>query len=277
MKIRSGRRSGWRQRALRSLRNIALGTAIGILLVAAAGVIFAERLIFHPPLPEVAPPEEFLRPLPSGAEKVAMFYLPPAREGDWVLLFSHGNAEDLSRIAPYLRYLNRAGFGVMSYDYPGYGRSDGTPSEQGVCRNAESAYEYLRCERGIAPERIAVMGFSVGGGPSCYLAERFPAGALILLAPFTSAFQVVLPRVALPGDRFPNRKRIRQIRLPLWIAHGAADRVIAPAHGRALYDAAPGACKRFDLYEGVGHNELPGSVRPEAIRQFLDQIGRAHV
>lgn len=77
-----------------------------------------------------------------------------------------------------------------------------------------------------------MIGFSVGSGPACYLAEKYPVGALVLEAPFASAFQVVLPFGGLPGDRFPNAERVRNIKVPLLVIHGRKDRVIPVRNGK---------------------------------------------
>ena len=191
-----------------------------------------------------------------------------------MILYSHGNAEDLSDLAPLLRFWRRAGFGVFAYDYPGYGRSGGGPSEAGVYRNAEAAWRYLTGECGIAPGRIVVVGFSVGSGPACFLAEKHAPAALVLLAPFTSAFQVVLPHLILPFDRFPNRRRVPRIACPVWIRHGTADRVIAPEHGKRLFELAPGPVKRLELLPGMGHDDLPGRFDPAELRRFLRESKR---
>ena len=257
-------------RCVRFLRNVLLGCAFGVVVLLVAAVLAADRLIFHPPQAREAPPEERLVVLPDGAE-MALIYLAPAAERDPVLLYFHGNAEDLSDIAPLLKRWHRAGFGVLGCDYPGYGRSGGTPSEKGVYCHAEAAWRYLTETCGIAPGRIVIVGFSVGSGPACYLAERCQPRALILLAPFTSAFQVVLPQVPLPFDRFPNHRRMPRIAVPVRVLHGTADRVIAPEHGRRLFELAPGAGKHLELLPGAGHNDLPHRFDAAELRRFLTE------
>ena len=115
--------------------------------------------------------------------------------------------------------------------------------------------ENLTGEKGISPAEIVVIGFSVGSGPACYLAEKYPVGALVLEAPFASAFQVVLPFGGLPGDRFPNAERVRNIKVPLLVIHGRKDRVIPVRNGKKVFEnaAVPG---ELILVPDAGHNDL---------------------
>lgn len=80
--------------------------------------------------------------------------------------------------------------GFLAYDYPGYGLTRGKPSEKGVYRNAEAAYQYLTEKKGHSSSQIFLVGQSVGSGPSTYLAEKGKGSGLILISPFKSAFRV---------------------------------------------------------------------------------------
>ena len=104
--------------------------------------------------------------------------------------------------------------------------------------DVEAAYAYLVNELGVAPQRIIVLGRSVGSGPATYLASRKPVGALLLESPFVSAFRVVTGIPILPFDKFNNLSRIGQVHCPALVVHGTADRVVAFWHGRKLYEAA---------------------------------------
>ena len=99
----------------------------------------------------------------------------PAPPGGETILYSHGNAEDLSGLRYRLPQFPAHGYGIIAYDYEGYGASGGTPSEENVYRDAERVWRYLVEEKKIPAERIVLYGRSLGSGPSCYLAERFPA------------------------------------------------------------------------------------------------------
>lgn len=162
-----------------------------------------------------------------------MLYLPPP-EGGYVLLYSHGNAEDLGSVRYRIRQYAERGYGVAAYDYEGYGQSGGEPSEAAACRDIERVWRYLVEERGVPPESIVIYGRSVGSGPSCFLAEKVPARALVLEAPFKSTFSVV-GMGWLPFDRFRNIDRVAKIDLPLLIIHGTRDTVVPYSHGEAAF------------------------------------------
>ena len=120
---------------------------------------------------------------------------------------------------------------VLAYDYEGYGKASGVPSEKSFYEDIDAAYAFLVDVLKQQPENIVIYGRSIGSGPSCYLAERLaraniPVGALILQSPLLSAFRVVFNfRFTLPGDIFPNIDRISNIRCPFLVVHGTRDEV----------------------------------------------------
>ena len=190
------------------------------------------------------------------------------------LPFSHGNAEDLGFDLPYLRELWNAGFNVLAYDYRGYGRSDVKPSEKGLYRDIEAAYAHLTGPLGIPPEKIIVLGRSLGSGPSVHLAATRPVGGLILESAFISAFRVVIPFPFFPFDQFPNLKRLPQVKCPLLVIHGTQDEVIATRHGRKLYESYHGPKQCFWV-EGAGHNDLfpiADEAYLRALRNFSNEL-----
>ncbi len=241
---------------------------IGILLAVTVVMMGScvDSFIFHPPAPSAKLDSRLIMlPVAGTGEKIAAIYTPPGGRG-FVFLYSHGNAEDLSTVFP----LVPPGCGVLAYDYEGYGSSTGRPGEKECCRDIDTAYRFLTETEGIAPQKIVVYGFSVGSGPSCYLAEKYPVGGLVLESPFTSAVRVVLP-FTLPVDRFPNIDRIRNIKCPVLIFHGTADHVIPFSHGKALHEAAPGS--RFVPVSGADHGEVvAGAEYAGELEQFVDSL-----
>ena len=193
---------------------------------------------------------------------------------DLTVLFSHGNAEDLGDVMPWLEFLREQGFSVFCYDYRGYGRSDGRPSEMGVNLDIRAAYDYLVTDVGKPPGSIIAYGFSVGGGPSVHLASTVPVGGLILQSTFVSAYRVMTRIPLIPFDRFRNGAVLERVTCPVLVIHGMADRVIPFWHGEALYRQARSPKQKLWL-EGVGHNDLPGphaGVFAEALHTFADTV-----
>ena len=171
------------------------------------------------------------------------------------ILYSHGNAEDIDDVQPILDDFQAHGFSIMAYDYHGYGTSGGKPSENNSYLDIEAVYQYMVSTKNISPDRIIAMGFSLGNGPTTYLAEKHDLGGVILQAPFTTAFRVVTHIPILPFDKYRNISRIKRIKKPLLIIHGTADEFIPVQHGRKLYESA-NAPKSFLWVEGAGHFDI---------------------
>jgi hypothetical protein len=144
---------------------------------------------------------------------------------------------------------------VLAYDYPGYGLSAGKPTEKSVYASAEAAYRFLTERRNIAPSDIIVLGRSIGSGPACYLAEKYPVGGLVVEAGFTSAPRVLTRIRILPFDPFPNIRRVPNIACPKLFIHGTADDVVPFSHGKALFAAAREP-KTTRWLDGAGHDDL---------------------
>lgn len=192
------------------------------------------------------------------------------RPGAPVILYSHGNSETLSFAMPLIAEYARRGYGIMAYDYAGYGGSTGKAGEKQACMDIDAAYRYLTGSAGVKPDRIVLLGFSIGCGPSCYAAEKYPVRAVVLCAPFASAFQVVLP-FPLPGDHFPNARRLSRVKTPLLLFHGKKDRIIPFRNGRKVYEMSAGTPKRFVPVEGAGHNNIIDTLG-EAYWQILGEF-----
>lgn len=224
------------------------------LCVVACG--FSNKFIFQPPPAQYTVESSHLRMLPTeGNRQVAAFWYPGPRSDSPVLLWSHGNAEDLGTLAPLFTELQAEGFAILAYDYPGYGLSDGSPSERSCYEAADAAFHFLNSEEKIPAEKILLLGQSVGTGPACWLAERYTTRGLVLLSPFRSAFLTVTRIPLLPGDKFKNHKRIGHIDEPLLVIHGTDDTIIPFADGKSVYEQHGGP-KQFLPIQDTGHNDI---------------------
>ncbi|MEH2107024.1 alpha/beta hydrolase [Nostoc sp.] len=191
-------------------------------------------------------------------------------QAKYTILYSHGNAEDLGDIKEILEKLHAWGFSVFAYDYRGYGTSEGKPTESHAYEDINSAYNYLTQNLKIPPEKIIVLGRSVGGGSAVNLAMRKPVGGLIIESSFISAFQVIVPFRILPFDKFPNLDNIKKIKCPILVIHGKADDIIPFAHGEKLFNAAISP-KLYLWIEKANHNDLFW-VAEEKYRQILQEF-----
>lgn len=172
------------------------------------------------------------------------WYLPaPAARG--TLLFFHGNAGNISHRLDSLRIFHRLGLNVLIFDYRGYGRSEGKPSEEGTQQDALAAWNHLVTVRGEAPERIVLFGRSLGAALAAWLAARERPGALILESAFISVPELAaelywwLPARRLARLRYDTRDALTAVRSPVLVVHSPADEIIPYHHGLALYQAAP--------------------------------------
>ena len=188
------------------------------------------------------------------------------------LLWFYGNGETIAAIWPIVREFQPPGTAVLVVDYPGYGGSAGRANEAGLYAAADAAYAALVARPGIDPDRIYVYGRSLGSAAATWVAARHPVAGLILESPFTSAgamarqLYALLPRfiVRLSLD---NLGRMRQIRCPVLVLHGDADRLVPTAMGKDVAAAAAGPVELV-LIHGAGHNE----TYDRGGRQYRDKL-----
>jgi fermentation-respiration switch protein FrsA (DUF1100 family) len=169
-------------------------------------------------------------------------WLIPGREPT-TLLYSHGNAGNIGDRVSIARLLaEQLGVGLFLYDYRGYGRSEGTPSEAGLVRDAVAA-RAAALREGVAPEHLVYFGRSLGAAVTLELALAHPPRGVVLESPFASVRAMgnrVLPGVGyLFRTRWDSLDRIGRLRAPLLVIHGDADEVVPYEHGRAIFEAAP--------------------------------------
>lgn len=203
----------------------------------------------------------------------------PRKGAQRVVLFFHGNAGNISHRGESIEIFHRLGLDVFIIDYRGYGRSEGSPSEQGLYRDAHAAWRYLIEERGFKPSQIIVFGRSLGGVVAARLgSEQRPAG-LILESSFSSAkdaaraiFPLISWLVVLRYD-FDAASYVKGAGCPVLVLHGRDDEIIPFALGRKLFEAAPEP-KQFVELRG-GHNDgflrsQPGYERE--LRRFVNGL-----
>ncbi|MEH1863914.1 MAG: alpha/beta hydrolase [Nostoc sp.] len=195
-------------------------------------------------------------------------------QANYTILYAHGNSEDLGDIKQILEKLHAWGFSVFAYDYRGYGTSQGKATESHAYEDINSAYNYLTENLKIPPEKIIVLGRSVGGGSAVNLATRKPIAGLILESSFISAFQVIVPFRILPFDKFPNMDNIKQVKCPILVIHGEADDIIPFAHGEKLFNAAISP-KLYLWIKEANHNDLfwvAEKKYQKALQQFTNLV-----
>ncbi len=188
------------------------------------------------------------------------WFFPPPDDRAPVLLFTHGNAGNISHRLDNVRHLVRHGLGVFLFDYRGYGRSEGKPSEAGIYRDGLAAYEHLVRERGIPAERIVLFGRSLGAAVAVEVALQKPVRCVILESAFThtKAMALSMGPFALLSPVLPahynNLEKVPRIDVPKLFIHGRADEIVPFRMGETLY-AAAAEPKRFLPLDRAGHND----------------------
>lgn len=205
-----------------------------------------------------------LEPLPAGRRPVVVFF--------------HGNAGNISHRMQKLRLFRSMGASVLLFDYRGFGRSRGRPSEAGTYLDGEAAALHMREARGVPPGRLVYYGESLGCAVALETALKLPPGALILDSPFTSVVEMgrilfpFLPVAWMVRYRYDNLGKIPHLKVPLLVLHSEEDDIIPFDMGRRLYEAAP-APKRMVILQG-DHNDgfLESAAWGPAIRDFLKAV-----
>lgn len=215
----------------------------------------------------------------ADGERLHAWAIPPVDPGAPWVLFSHGNGGNMSHRLERALILHRIGVGVLFYDYRGYGRSTGIPSEEGLGRDAEAAWGWLAGEEKVPPGRIVLMGESLGGGVTTSLAARHRPAGMILESTFTSAADLGaelypwLPVRLLSRHRYPSRDRLADMDFPKLFMHSPQDDVIPYHHGRDLFEAAPEPKEFADL--AGGHNASTAAQGPTYVTTVSDFLRRA--
>lgn len=200
-----------------------------------------------------------------------------------VLLWCHGNAGNIINRLENLRELYRIGLSVFLFDYRGYGRSQGRPSEEGLYQDALGAYLYLTRTRHIRPERLILFGRSLGAAVAGEVATQQPASGLILESCFPSIEAVAkfhyggLPVHRLLGAEFRLIDRLPRLSLPKLFVHGEQDDIIPLELGKQVFEAALPP-KSFYLVQGADHNNLPfvgGRAYFATLAEFIAAVLRA--
>ena len=283
---RGGRRGPLLRRGLLYL-GLPLALIVALIFVTIRCGVIERKFVYFPERDLVADPaqvglsfEEVYFVASDGVRLHGWFT--PGRE-DLTWLWFHGNAGNISHRLENLKLLHdELGVSVFLFDYRGYGRSQGKPSEEGSYRDAQAALTYLRSRGDTDPERIVYFGRSLGAGVAVELATHEPPLALILESSFSSIPALArhlypfLPIGPLLRTKYDSLAKIGSVEAPLLVLHGDRDEIVPLQAGRSLFEAAPEP-KQFHVIQGAGHNDtyrVGGEEYLRVLRQFLDSLGR---
>lgn len=207
------------------------------------------------------------------------------------VLHIHGNAANITGHYAFVHWLPASGYNVLTFDYRGFGRSEGRPTRRGTVHDAHAALDYLRGRGDVDPDRIVVFGQSIGGGVAAVLAaeRRDQIRAVALDSVFTSHRDIVrfhvhrnllltalawwLPRLVANGlDAIDHVAEIAP--LPIFFIHGRSDRITPWTGSQRLCDTA-GRPKDIWLIDGMDHTEVWEEQPQIARTRLLDFFDRA--
>ncbi len=242
---------------------------------------FQEKLIFQSStLPETyeyeyrTPYDELFLNAEDGAVLNGLHFKRENPNG--VILYSHGNARDLSHWGDWAQLLSeRFNYDVVIWDYRGYGKSTGKRKPTAMLDDGMLFYKY--CQTLFGEDEIVVFGRSLGGAFASHIASQTNPSKLILESTFTSIGDVAaqrywfLPVRTLLKFKFQNIRNVGKVTYPTYFIHGTEDNVIDYDFGKALYEASASEDKKFFTVEGGYHNDLP--AYPEYF-EALDEILR---
>jgi len=199
------------------------------------------------------------------------------------VLFCHGNAGNVSHRMETLKLFRELGVSVLIFDYSGYGKSAGRPSEKATEADARAAWDYLM-ESGVAPDEVIIFGRSIGGGVAVSLAAELaregvaPAG-LVLESTFTSMVDVGkshypwLPISLLSRYRYESATKAEALDVPTLVIHSRDDEIVPWTLGRGLYDALPGDPSFLEIHGSHNSGYMDSrDVYLQGLSKFLQEI-----
>ncbi|HEY6837293.1 MAG TPA: alpha/beta hydrolase, partial [Geobacteraceae bacterium] len=226
-----------------------------IVYVRQRAIIYPGRTIRVPAIPPVQVVPLWVKTATGRSE--AWFLPTPGSGRRPVVIVFHGNGEVIDFLPEQMEGFRRLGMHVLLVEYPGFGRSEGSPSEESITAAALASYDVVVRRDDVDGRHVVAFGRSLGCAAACALAARRPVVALILQSPFTStrpfARRMLLPPF-LARDVFDNRAVLAAYDGPVLIFHGRFDGIIPFAHGRELAAVA----RHGRLVElSCGHNDCP--------------------
>lgn len=247
-------------------------------------VKFLERRSFYFPTKQIdATPEsvglkyEDINFTTSDNKQLHAWFIPHPH-AQYTMIFCHGNAGNISHRLDKIFFFHTLGINTFIFDYRGYGKSKGSPSEQGLFLDAQAAYDYVTQKRAIPKDKIIIYGESIGGAVAIDCAYKNEAGALIVEDAFTSIrdmAKIYYPFVPqfLISNLFDSISKIKSISCPKLIIHSTEDEIAPFSHGEKLFrEASPP--KKFCITHGSHNDAFFNSIDiiKKDIQSFLKEL-----
>jgi len=203
----------------------------------------------------------------------------PVKNAHHTVLFCHGNGGNVMHVLDSLNLLSELGLSCFIFDYRGYGKSGGRPTEAGMYLDVQAAYDWLIREKRVRPERIILFGRSLGGSIAAYLAGRVQCAALIVESAFTSypdigaRFYPYLPVRLFARFRYDTLAYIKEAGCPVMVIHSRDDELVPFEFGTRLFEAAHEPKQFVEIFGS--HNDgflISGDLYREAWAKWLDSV-----
>jgi len=267
----------------RMIYTIFIGLALGYLLLVSFVYIRQGSMVYYPTKEIEGTPADIglkyeeITLRTKDSVSLSAWYV-PVKDARGVVLFCHGNAGNISHRLDSIRIFHDLGLSVLIFDYRGYGRSEGSPTEEGTYLDAESAWEYLVSVKGVRTEKIILFGRSLGSAVAADLALRRKAAGIIIESGFKSIpalgakFFPYLPVRLISRFQYSTIDKVSMINIPKLFIHSPQDEMIPYEHGVALFEKAKEP-KEFLQITG-GHNEgflTSGSIYTDGLNRFISK------
>lgn len=202
----------------------------------------------------------------------------PSKDSRAVLLFCHGNGGNIGHRLEKIMILNKLYLDILIFDYRGYGKSSGRPSENGLYIDAEAVYDYMVNEKNIPPAKIIGYGESLGGPVIIDLALKREMGGIIIEDAFTSVNDMAkehfpfIPSFVLKS-RYNSLEKIKNIKIPKLIFHSTNDEIVPFEQGQRLFERAAEPKEFVELHGG--HNDafiVSREIYSSGIDRFVSRL-----
>ena len=196
-----------------------------------------------------------------------------AEDNNPTIIYLHGNAGNLGDRAEKITHFTNTGMGLLAVSYRGYGRSEGSPSEQGLYKDARAAIKYL-IQQGIKISDIILYGESLGSGVAVQMATEYQVKAIVLEAPYTSIsnraseLYPYIPVKLLLKDTFNSIDKIDNTQAATLIFHGYLDEVMPIEHGKKMLHQA-NEPKEAHFFKNIGHTDFDLKEITQIMQKFI--------
>lgn len=263
------RPAGWTRTAVAVL---ALGLGLAAALAGCNSLFFQPNRVayFFPPQFGLRSQDVFFKS--RDGTQLTGWFLPAQGQTRGTIVYFHGNGANITNHLLQVRWLPPAGYSVLLWDYRGYGVSSGEPSREGLIEDGVAAIDYVRTRSDVDPQRLVVLGQSLGGAVAISaLARAGTKGVRALVVEggfgsyrdevrtfmnahwFTWPFQYPVAWLFFSDDHRPYDALPKLASVPFLVITSTGDQTVPLVNGKRLFHAFPGPDKTLWVVKGMPH------------------------